>query len=59
MKQEYKAIGAYGQDALNDSGELLLFFANNYDLALVNTFFSISKGGVSHTLNGLGKKAIA
>ena len=43
------------QDTLNYNGELLLSFANNHDLALVNTFFSTHKGGVSHTFNGRGK----
>ena len=33
-------LGAYGRDILNDNGELLLSFANNHNLALVNTFFS-------------------
>ena len=31
-------VGAYGRDVLNDNRELLLSFANNLDLALVNTF---------------------
>ena len=53
-----KIIVAYGRDTLNDNGELLLSFANNYDLSLVNTFFSTSKGGVSHTFIGRGKKRI-
>ena len=53
-----KIRGAYGRDTLNDNGELLLSFANNHDLALVNTFFSTPKGGVSHTFNGRGKKRI-
>ena len=53
-----KILGAYGQDTFNDNGELLLSFANNYDLALVNTFFSTPKGGVSHTSNGRGEKRI-
>ena len=35
--KDSKILGAYGRDTLNDSGELLLFFANNHDLALVNT----------------------
>ena len=56
--KDSKVIGAYGRDTLNDSGELLLSFANNHDLALVNTFFSTSKGGVSHIFNGRGKKWI-
>ena len=42
-------LGAYGRDTLNDNRELLLSFANNHDLALVNTFFSTPKGGISHT----------
>ena len=37
--KDRKIIGAYGRDTLNDNGELLLPFANNHDLALVNTFF--------------------
>ena len=53
-----KIFGVYGRDTLNDNGELVLSFANNHDLALVNTFFSTSKGGVSHTFNGRGKKRI-
>ena len=28
-----KIIGAYGQDTLNDNGELLMSFANNHGLA--------------------------
>ena len=51
-------LGAYGQDILIDNGQLLLSFANNHDLAIVNTFFSTPKGGVSHTFNGRGKKRI-
>ena len=53
-----KILGAYGRDTLNDNGELLLSFANNQDLAIVNTFFSTPEGGVSHTFNGRGKKRI-
>ena len=53
-----KTLGAYGRDTLNDNGELLLSFANNHDLAVVNTSFSTPKGGVSHTFNGRGKKGI-
>ena len=56
--KDSKILGTYGRDTLNDNGELLLSFANNHDLALVNTFFSTPKGGVSHTLNGRGKKRI-
>ena len=56
--KDSKILGAYGRDTLNDNGELLLSFANNHDLAIVNTFFSTPKGGVSHTFNGRGKKRI-
>ena len=56
--KDNKILGAYGPDILNDNGELLLSFANNHDLAILNTFFSTPKGGVSHTLNGRGKKRI-
>ena len=56
--KDSKILGAYGRDTLNDNGELLLSFANNHDLALVNTFFSTPKGGESHTFNGRGKKRI-
>ena len=57
-RKDGKILGAYGRDTLNDNGVLLLSFANNHDLALVNTFFSTPKGGVSHTFNGRGKKRI-
>ena len=56
--KDNKNLGAYGRDTLNDNGKLLLSFANNHDLAIVNTFFSTPKGGVSHTFNGRGKKRI-
>ena len=56
--KDNKIIDAYGRDNLNDNGELLLSFASNHDLALVNTFLSTTKGGVSHTFNGRGKKRI-
>ena len=56
--KDSKNLGAYGRDTLNDNGELLLSFANNHDLDVVNTFFSTPKGGVSHTFNGRGKKRI-
>ena len=55
--KDSKIIGAYGRDTLNENGELLLSFASNHDLALVNTLFSTPKGGVSHTFNGREKKA--
>ena len=56
--KDRKIFCSYGRDALNDHGELLLSYANNHDLALVNTFSSTPKGGVSHTFNGRGKQLI-
>ena len=56
--KDSRSFGAYGRDILNDNGELLLSFASNHDLALLNTFFSTPKGGVSHTFNARGKKRI-
>ena len=57
-RKDSQTFGAYDRDTLNDNGELLLSFANNHDLALVNTLFSTPKGGVSHHFNGRGKKRI-
>ena len=56
--KDSKTLGAYGRDTLNDDGELLLSFANNHDLALLNTFFSTPKDGVSHTARILPKHKI-
>ena len=57
-RKDSKVLGAYGRDTLSDKGELLLFFANNHDVVLVNTFLNTPKGGVSHNFNGRGKKRI-
>ena len=43
-----KILGAYGGDTLNDNGELLLSFANNHDLALVNTCISTRRRRITH-----------
>ena len=56
--KDSKILVAYGREILNDNGELLLSFANNHDLALVNTSFSTPKGGVSHIFKGRGKQRI-
>ena len=39
-----KVLGAYGRDKLNESGKLLLGFAEDNKLALLNTFFCTPKG---------------
>ena len=46
---ESKVLGAYGRDKLNENGKLLLGFAKDKKLALLNTFFCTSKSGVSYT----------
>ena len=56
--KDNKKLSAYGQDTLNDNGEILLSFANNHNLAIANTLFSTPKGGVSHTFNERGKTRI-
>ena len=45
--------GTYGRDELNDNGKLLLYFATDNKLAIMNTFFSTRKGRVLHTYNGV------
>ena len=37
-RREGGALGIYGRDTRNDNGELLLAFASNHDLTLVNVF---------------------
>ena len=51
--QDEGILGTYGRDELNDNGKLLLSFATDNKLAIMNTFFSTRKGGVSHTCNGV------
>ena len=55
-RKDNEILGAHGRYTLNDNGELLLSFANNDDLALVNIFFfSTPKVGVSRTFNAAVK----
>ena len=51
--QDEGILGTYGRDELNDNGKLLLPFATDNKLAIMNTFFSTRKGRVSHTYNGV------
>ena len=44
-----KGLGAYGRDKLNENGKLLLGFAEDNKLALLNNFFCTPKSGVSYT----------
>ena len=54
-EEDRKVMGAYGRDIqINDSnGTLLLWFADDNKLALVNTFFSVPKGCTSRKFNGI------
>ncbi|CAM9398142.1 unnamed protein product [Discosporangium mesarthrocarpum] len=49
MGEDTKAMGANGQYTLIDNGTRLLRFADEHYFALVNIFFSASKGQGSHT----------
>ena len=51
--QDEGFLGTYGRDELNDNGKLLLSFAIDKTLAIMNTFFSTRKGGVSHKYNSV------
>ena len=48
-KADSKVLGAYGRDVLNENGKLLLRFAEDNKLALLNTFFSNPERGVLYT----------
>ena len=41
-----KVLGVYGRDVLNENGKLLLRFAEDNKLALLNTFFCTPQNGV-------------
>ena len=48
-------LGAYGRDKLDENGKLLLGFAKDNKLALLNTFFCTPKGGVSYTFQSANR----
>ena len=50
-----KVLGAYGGDVLNENGKLLLRFAEDNKLALLNTFFCTPKNGVSYTFQSVNR----
>ena len=52
---DIKALGAYGRDMLNENGKLLLGFAEDNKLALLNTFFCTPKSGVSYTFQSANR----
>ena len=54
-KTDSKVLGAYGRDKLNENGKLLLGFAEDNKLALLNTFFCTPKSGVSSTFQSANR----
>ena len=50
-----KVLGAYGRDKLNENGKLLLGFAKDNKLALLNTFFCTPQNGVSYTFQSANR----
>ena len=50
-----KVLGAYGRYKLNENGKLLLGFAEDNRLALLNTFFCTPKSGVSYTFQSANR----
>ena len=54
-KADSNVLGAYGRDMLNENGKLLLGFAEENKLALLNTFFCTPKSGVSYTFQGANR----
>ena len=48
-------LGAYGRDKLNENGLLLLGFAEDNKLALLNTSFCTPKSGVSYTFQSANR----
>ena len=50
-----KVLGAYGPDKLNKNGKLLLGFAEDTKLALLNTLFCTPKNGVSYTFQSANR----
>ena len=50
-----KVLGAYGRNVLNENGKLLLGFAEDNKLALINTFFCTPKSGVCYTFQSANR----
>ena len=50
-----KVLGAYGRDKLNENGKLLLGFAEDNKLALLNTLFCTPKSGVPYTFQSANR----
>ena len=48
-------LDAYGRGKLNENGKLLLGFAKDNKLALLNTFFCTPKSGVPYTFKSANR----
>ena len=48
-------LDAYGRDKLNENAKLLLGFAEDNKLALLNTLFCTPKSGVSYTFQSVDR----
>ena len=51
-----KMLDAYGRDVLIENGKLLLGFAEDNKLSLLNTFFCTPKSGVSYTFQSTNRR---
>ena len=49
-------LGAYDRGVLNENGKLLLGFAEDIKLALLNTLFCTPKYGVSYTFHSANRR---
>ena len=54
-EKDIKALGVCARDKLNKNGKLLLGFAEDNKLALLNTFFCTPKSGVSYTFQSANR----
>ena len=50
-----KVLGAYGRDKLNENGKILLGFAEDSKLALLNTLFFTPRSGMSYTVQSANR----
>ena len=50
-----KVLGTYDFNKLNENGKLLLGFAEDNKLALLNTFFCTPKSGVAYTFQSANR----
>ena len=54
-RSRQQGVDAYGRDVLNENGKLLLGFAKDKRLALLNNFFCTPKSGVAYTFRSANR----